>query len=144
VTPPDAAQRILARCSAASPSPLLNSLLRAATSATVTQRQPTPPVTDDKIAGGIPSGDLSFPVSFGAFCFQPSLPHRRNIIRTQIYPPGSFAPMRQLVIYTFAPDRCVCAFQIFTDGNLPISVWGMNFAACIRTKKSGTDANWTQ
>ena len=31
-----------------------------------------------------------------------------------------------------------------TEGNRFISVCGMNFAACMRTRKSGMDANWTQ
>lgn len=29
-------------------------------------------------------------------------------------------------------------------GKRRISVWGMNLAACIRTRKSGMEANWTQ
>ena len=31
-----------------------------------------------------------------------------------------------------------------TEGKRLQSVWGMNFAACIRMRKSGIDANWTQ
>ena len=34
--------------------------------------------------------------------------------------------------------------QIFTDGKRPRSVWGMNLAACMRTRKSGMEANCRQ
>lgn len=32
-------------------------------------------------------------------------------------------------------------FYMGTEGNLVISVWGINFAACILIKKSGMEAN---
>ena len=34
--------------------------------------------------------------------------------------------------------------QIFTEGKRRRSVWGMNLAACMRTRKSGMDANCRQ
>ena len=36
-----------------------------------------------------------------------------------------------------------CSFS-WMLGYLPISVWGMNFAACMRMRKSGMEANCTQ
>lgn len=43
-----------------------------------------------------------------------------------------------------AADFCSSFFYTRTDGNRFRSVWGINFAPCIRMRKSGIDANWTQ
>ena len=43
-----------------------------------------------------------------------------------------------------AVGKLADGFSYFWEGKRRISVWGINLAACIRTRKSGTDANWTQ